>query len=144
MKVDILIILFLSKVPTFISSRTHPRRGRDLNALKSIPIWKQDPTLKPKKKNSVIQNVLQPKINVNQEIQKAYSILEDPIDKSNILPNLNKPDINKNRPKRGLVKKKVEDKKVMITGKNFEGQNLDVEKETNRVIDKMKNINKKN
>ena len=32
----------------------------------------------------------------------------------------------------------------MITGKNFEGQNLDVEKETNRVIDKMKNINKKN
>ena len=60
------------------------------------------------------------------------------------MPNLNKPDINKNRPKRGLVKKKVEDKKVMITGKNFEGQNLDVEKETNRVIDKMKNINKKN
>ena len=60
------------------------------------------------------------------------------------MPYLNKSDINKNRPKRELVKKKAEDEKVMITGKNFEGQNLDVEKETNRVIDKMKNINKKN
>ena len=65
------------------------------------------------------------------------------MDKSNILPNLNKPNTNKNRPRIGIVKKKAEDKKIIITGKNFEGQNFDVEKETNRVIDKMKNINKK-
>ncbi len=53
-----------------------------------------------------------------------------------------KPD-NKNRPRKGLVKKKDDQKKVIIIGKNFEGQNFDVEKKTNRVIEKMKNINKK-
>ena len=95
-----------------------------------------------KKKSSVVQNIPPPKAKVNQEIQKVYSLLEDPIDNIPQLPNYNKPD-NKDRPKKGWVKKKAEDKKVVITGKNFEGQNFDVEKETNRVIEKMKNINKK-
>ena len=95
-----------------------------------------------KKKSSVAQNKPLPKAKINQEIQKVYTLLEDPADIIQQLPNFNKHD-NKNRPKKGWVKKKAEDKKVVITGKNFEGQNFDVEKETNRVIEKMKNINKK-
>ena len=100
-------------------------------------------SINPKKKSSVVQNNPQPKAVINKEMQKVFSVLEEPIDTNKQpLPTLNKPD-NKNKPKRGLVKKKAEDKKVVITGGNFEGQNFDVEKETNRVIDKMKNINKK-
>ena len=97
---------------------------------------------KPKKKSSVAQNIPQPKAVISQEIQKVFSLLEEPIDNPQSLPALNKPD-NKNRPNKGFFKKKDDHKKVVITGKNFEGQNFDVEKETNRVIDKMKNINKK-
>ena len=46
--------------------------------------------------------------------------------------------------KKRLVKKEAEYKIIVITGKNFEGQNFDDEKETNRVIEKMENISKKN
>jgi len=42
-----------------------------------------------------------------------------------------------------LVKKKAENKKVVITGKNFEGQNFDVEKETNRVIETIQTFDRR-
>jgi len=45
--------------------------------------------------------------------------------------------------KKGWVKNKSDKKSVEITGKSFEAQNFDFEKETNRVIEEMKNINRK-
>ena len=94
------------------------------------------------RKKSSIYNKPQPIINVDKDLQKVYTILDD---NNNISPpspiifNLNKNIL----PKRGLVKKKDDDKRVKMTGKNFEGKNFDIEKEINRVIEKMKNINKK-
>ena len=75
--------------------------------------------------------------------QKVYSIEEENLPENQPSPfeNLNK----KIRPKLGLVKKETSStiNIIKITGKDFEGQNFDVEKEINRVIGKMKNINKK-
>ena len=42
-----------------------------------------------------------------------------------------------------MLKKKTKGKKEAIAGKDFEGEKFDIEKEINRAIDKMKNINKK-
>ena len=39
--------------------------------------------------------------------------------------------------------KKSDDKSVKIIGRSFEDQNFDFEKETNRVIEKIENINRK-
>ena len=80
-------------------------------------------------------------------LQKVYSILENKLEEDNKPPpnnfNFQKPNQPKDIPKRGLVKKKAENKKVVITGKNFEGQNFDVEKETNRVIEKIKSFDRR-
>jgi hypothetical protein len=94
------------------------------------------------RKRSSSNNKPQPVINVSKDLQKVYAILDD---NNNISPstpinfNLNKKII----PKRGLVKKIDNDKRIKKTGKNFEDDNFDIEKETNRIIEKMKNINKK-
>ena len=101
---------------------------------------KKESEIKPKKA-TIIQNTPPPVIKLNEELQKVYSILEDKNDFQS-LPYNNLPQ-KRNAPKKGLVKKEAENKKIVITGKNFEGQNFDVEKETNRVIEKMKNISKK-
>ena len=45
--------------------------------------------------------------------------------------------------KKGLVKNKYDNKSIKITGRSFEAQNFNFEKEANRVIEKMKNINRK-
>lgn len=74
---------------------------------------------------------------------KVYSILKDQSNDNESLPeNITNKKPNKT-PTRGQVKIEDENKKIIITGKNFEGENFDVEKETNRVIEKIKNINKK-
>lgn len=74
---------------------------------------------------------------------KVYSILKDQSNDNESLPeNITNKKPN-NTPTRGQVKIEDENKKIIITGKNFEGENFDVEKETNRVIEKIKNINKK-
>ena len=101
---------------------------------------KKESEIKPKKE-TIIQNTPPPVIKLNEELQKVYSVLEDKND-FQPLP-YNNPPQNKNSPKKGLLKKEAENKKIVVTGKNFEGQNFDVEKETNRVIEKMKNISKK-
>ncbi len=99
---------------------------------------------KKKKKSIHIQNNPPPIVNVNHELQKVYSILEEKEpDNSPFINSLNMNQKKPNIPKRGLMKKKVDNKKVEITGKNFEGQNFDVEKETDRVIEKMKNLDRK-
>jgi hypothetical protein len=97
-----------------------------------------------KKKSSVPKNTPPPVIKANGEIQKVYTILDEKINE----PLPQKIDFNhkkrENNPvRRGLVKKKAENKKIVINSKTFEGQNFDVEKETDRVIEKMKNISKK-
>ena len=115
------------------------RRNKDSKATQKKR--KKSVGIKVRKKSS-IYNKPQPIINVDKDLQKVYTILDD---NNNISPpspiNFN---LNKNvKPKRGLVKKKDDNKRVKITGKNFEGKNFDIEKETNRVIEKMKNINRK-
>ena len=78
------------------------------------------------KKSSIIQNIPQQVIKPNVELQKVYTIL----DSDNISPiqnNFSRPTRNNNSTaKKGLVKKKAEDKKIVINSKTFEGQNFDV------------------
>ena len=94
------------------------------------------------KKSSVAPHNPQPIIKVNSELQKVYEVLDDKTD-APPLQHYNQPRNKNIIPKKGLVKKKAEDKKITINSKTFEGQNFDVEKEINRVIEKMKNISKK-
>ena len=108
---------------------------------KAIQKPRKKSTEKQTKKSGIYKKPQQV-INVSKDLQKVYSILDDYNKISSPSPiNFN---LNKNiTPKRGLVKKIADDKIVKITGKNFEGQNFDIEKETNRVIEKMKTINRK-
>ena len=82
-------------------------------------------------------------ITASKSLQKVYTILdeikENPPPSINFLFNK----FQKNPPKSGWVKKKVDDKKVQMIGKSFEEQNFDIEKETIRVIKKMKNVSRK-
>ena len=95
------------------------------------------------KKSSVAKTVPPPIIKANTELQKVYTVLDDKTDIAPIKNNYNQPRQNNTINRKGLVKKKAEDKKIVINSKTFEGQNFDVEKEINRVIEKMKNISKK-
>ena len=126
--------------------------NNSLSSTKSLIIFKKtgiktvkDNQEKKKKKSSVhIQNNPPPLVKISQELQKVYSALEDKLPDNLPLINPNKPiDKKPNIPLRGLLKKKNNKKKVEITVKNFEGQNFDVEKETDRVIEKMKNLDRK-
>ena len=99
-----------------------------------------------KNRKSNIHNYPQPSSNISQEIQKVFIVLEeDPIDNKDLLQNLKKHLLDKKQPKIGIVQKKDEDMKPELgkTGIIFEKENFDIEKEINRVIYKMKNINKK-
>ena len=57
--------------------------------------------------------------------------------------NFQKEKVDKSNRRTGLMKKKVDNKKVEIAGKNFEDQNFDVEKETKRVIEKIKSFDRR-
>ena len=97
-----------------------------------------------KKKSSIGKNIPPPLEMMNPEIQKIYSVLDDLMDISP--PMVNKFKKNKNineKPRKGIVEQLSEDKKIFINGKAFERQNFNVEKEINRIIEKMKNISKK-
>ena len=72
-----------------------------------------------------------------------YSILEEKLqDYSFNYLNISNNKLNLR--KRGIVKKNLDDKNDFITPQQFEEENFDIEKEINRVIEKMKNINEKN
>ena len=85
------------------------------------------------------EEVIQP----NKDLQKAFTILDDIKDNPPPQIDLNIANHKKNIPKTGWVRKKIDNKKVKMLGKNFEEQNFDIEKETLRAIKKMKNIKRK-
>lgn len=107
----------------------------------------KDEEIKKKKEEKTIQNIPPPVINPNQELQKVYSILENKLEEDNKPPpnnfNFQKPNQPKDIPKRGLVEKKAKKVVIIITGKNFEGMNFDVEMETNMVIEKIKSFDRR-
>ena len=109
-------------------------------------IKKNEELDKNHKKSTTQNNNPQPVIQANKELQRVYSLLEQRMQEDNksSTNNFNFQQKDKDKPKNrtGLVKKKADNKKVKITGKNFEGQNFDVEKETNRVIDKIKSFDR--
>jgi len=102
---------------------------------------------KENRKKSNAQNTPPQTVTVDKEIQKVYSEFGKKMEEDNKSSpnNLNqqKPRPQQKNPKTGLVKKKAENKKVVITGKNFEGQNFDVEKETNRVIETIQTFDRR-
>ena len=81
-------------------------------------------------------------IQPNKDLQKAFTILDDIKDNPPPQIDLNIANHKKNIPKTGWVRKKIDNKKVKMLGKNFEEQNFDIEKETLRAIKKMKRINR--
>ena len=96
-----------------------------------------------RKKSIENQNIPPPIIKPSKEIQQMYSILEEKLqDYSFNYLNISNNKVNLR--KRGIVKKKLDDKNDFITPQQFEEENFDIEKEINRVIEKMKNINEKN
>ena len=82
-------------------------------------------------------------IQPSKDLQKAYTILDDIKDNPPPQIDLNIAKLKKNIPRTGWIRKKVENKIVRMTGKNFEEQNFDIERETLRAIKKMKNIKRK-
>ena len=121
----------------------------DLEKRKTVADKRKDGNKKienKKKSLSLIEKNLAIITNPSKELIKVYSKLQTKMEEDN---KSLKNDLNfqKQKPlqtksKKGLVKKKAENKKVTITGKNFEGQNFDVEKETNRVIRKINNFDR--